>query len=294
MITSPKRPKEPNQKPQPRAFSRSNPSIFSHKFTELQLQEMREIHNQKSLEWNSEHVDSTRNVYDKDDLLQADEVSENQEDVGLNKLVIEAFADPMAKYADLETVKDSLKPESSTTLAQPAKKAKKRTKDTAPPDRKGKDLKCCWCGMPTYGKTTQPCWNDILEGSLCQQCSMLLSNKHHLPICRAQILHLDIPCGFCGSLYGPDWRWLGEFGLPACSDECSASIEHHAKRPESRRQVHHELYRFQDQVPEKLRMSEGLKQYFKDEFDLDTSREGLRAMMAERNSLAEPYLQERV
>ncbi|KAJ5838687.1 uncharacterized protein N7525_003875 [Penicillium rubens] len=30
--------------------------------------------------------------------------------------------------------------------------------------------------------------------------------------------------------------------------------------------------------------------YFKDEFDLDTSREGLRAMMAERNSLAQPYL----
>jgi hypothetical protein len=60
----------------------------------------------------------------------------------------------------------------------------------------------------------------------------------------------DIRCEFCGSLYGPDWRWLGEFGLPACSNECSAGIERHAKRPEVPRQIHHDLYRFQDQAQE--------------------------------------------
>lgn len=261
MITSPRRPI--NRTPISRIFPNNN-SVFSHRFTESQLQEMREIHNQKTVEWNSEHTDSVKDHSEEEDLLQADEFLEDQ-----------------------KIVEDGPTTDSSVRLSQPAKK---RTKDTAPLERKGKDLHCHWCEMPTYGERTQPCWCELLQGSLCQQCSMILSNQSYLPICRSQISHLEIFCGFCDSLSGPNWRWVRGLGLPACSTQCSTGIRQHVEKPEvawkvNRGEPHQNWTKFQDQMPEKLPMSEDLRQYFKDEFGLDTSREGLRRMTAKRNLL---------
>lgn len=296
MITSPRRPI--NRTPIPRIFPK-NKSVFSHKFTESQLREMREIHNQKTVEWNSEPTDSMKDLSEEEDLLHADEFLEDQKGVILHELALESVMDPMIKRAnvmmvkdspttdDTVTVEDSLRTESSVRLLQPAKK---RTKDTAPLERKGKDLHCRWCKMPTYGERTQPCWCEILQGSLCQQCSMLLSNQSYLPICRSQISHLEIFCGFCDSRTGPNWRWVHGFGLPACSTQCYTGIRQHVKKPEvawqvNRGEPHQNWAKFQDQMPEKLPMSEDLRRYFKDEFGLDTSREGLRRMTTKRNLL---------
>ena len=282
MITSPRRPKD-NRIPTSRIFPRKN-SVFSHKFTESQLQEMREIHNQKTVEMNSEHTDSMKELSEEeeDDLLQPDEFLEDQKGIILHRLALESVMNPMIERANVKMAEDSLSMDSSTRLPQPAKK---RTKDTAPLERKGKDLYCHWCKIPTYGERTQPCWCEILQASLCQQCSMLLSNQSYLPICRSQILHLEIFCGFCDSLSGPNWRWVRGFGLPACSTQCYTGIRQHAKKPEVARHINQNWVKYQDQMPEKLPMWEDLKQYFKDEFGLDTSREGLRAMTTQRNLL---------
>jgi hypothetical protein len=43
-------------------FNWANPSISSHEFTNLQLQEVRELHTQKQVEWDLEHVDFTKNL----------------------------------------------------------------------------------------------------------------------------------------------------------------------------------------------------------------------------------------
>lgn len=43
-------------------FNWANPSIFSRKFTNLQLQEIRELHTQKRVEWDLEHADFTKNL----------------------------------------------------------------------------------------------------------------------------------------------------------------------------------------------------------------------------------------
>lgn len=224
MITSPRRPI--NRTPIPRIFPKNN-SVFSHGFTESQLQEMREIHNQKTVEWNSEHTDSVKDRSEEEDLLQADEFLEDQKGVILHGLALESVMDPMIKRAnakivedgpttdDTVTVEDSLRTDSSVRISQPTKK---RTKDTAPLERKGKDLHCHWC--------------ELFQGSLCQQCSMLLSNQSYLPICRSQISHLEIFCGFCDSLSGPNWRWVRGFGLSACSTQCYTGIRQHVEKPE--------------------------------------------------------------
>lgn len=90
-----------------------------------------------------------RDIPQKGDLLQANEFLEIQKGVIPHELAFELFMDPLTKRANGKVVKDSpttdetataeasLKTESSRKLSQPAKR---RTKDTAPLDRKGKDL----------------------------------------------------------------------------------------------------------------------------------------------------------
>lgn len=66
-------------------------------------------------------------------------------------------------------------------------------------------------------------------------------------------------------------------------------MKEHAKRPEAARPAQPDWVRFQDQMPEKLRMTADLRQYFREKFDIDTSREALKAMTPKGYSLvAEP------
>ncbi|KAJ5283161.1 hypothetical protein N7505_001141 [Penicillium chrysogenum] len=292
MITSPSRPKDPNKTPEPRIIPRDNPSLFSRKFTKLQLQEMRKLHTQKQAEWDLEHADSTKKLSEGEDgdLLREDEVSEGQEGVNLNEHVLELVTDPTAKRTKTAkhsrkaeppmATKDSREAGSPATAFQPAKK---RTNDTVPPDRRGKDRNCCWCKKPTYGKNTYPCWCEALQGSLCQQCSIILSNSGYLPIFKHHILHLDIFCGFCGFLFGSGWKWEPSSGLPACSAKCHAGLKQKSRRPEAGQQTQRG-FRYQDTIPEKLPMTAKLREYFKNKFGIDTTREGLKAT-AKKNSL---------
>lgn len=133
-------------------------------------------------------------------------------------------------------------------------------------------------------------WDIIEEEGDLRQSLELLNTLLEKTFC----VSFQSLCGFCDSLFGPDWRWVRDPGSPACSPQCHAGIKQHAKRPEAARQVQQGWVRFQDQMSEKLQMSEALRQYFKDEFGLDTSRNGLKAMMAKGNLLAEPCLKERM
>ncbi|KAJ6180016.1 hypothetical protein N7519_010477 [Penicillium mononematosum] len=295
MITSPSRPKEPNQTPEPRIIPRDNPSLFSRKFTEFQLQEMRKLHTQKQAEWDLEHANSTKKLSEGEDgdLLREDEVSEGQEGVNLNEHVLGLITDSTPPRT--KTAKDSRKAEPPTTTKDSRKAgspmaafqpAKKRTNDTVPPDRRGKDRNCCWCKKPTYGKNTYPCWCEALQGSLCQQCSIILSHNDYLPIFKHHILHLDVFCGFCGSLFGPGWKWEPGSGLPACSAECHAGLKQKSKRPEAGQQTQ-QGFRYQDTISEKLPMTAKLRQYFKNKFGIDTSREGLKATTKKNSLVAE-------
>ncbi|KAF4760226.1 hypothetical protein N7455_003422 [Penicillium solitum] len=91
---------------------------------------MREIHNQKTVEWNSEHTDSVKDRSEEEDLLQADEFLEDQKGVILHGLALESVMDPMIKRAnakivedgpttdDTVTVEDSLRTDSSLLLRE--------------------------------------------------------------------------------------------------------------------------------------------------------------------------------
>lgn len=158
----------------------------------------------------------------------------------------------------------------------------KKTRQTAPLSERDstRRLFCCWCEKNTYSTGSQPCWSDILQGTLCRQCSMQLTVSGHLSISPAQISSLDIFCGSCGSLRGP--LWTLRVGVPACSPQCAARIRsnagaltHQKANPQTA-----EGDRFQDQNQKKLTMTAPVRNYFKEIFGLDTTKEGLRAMMA--------------
>ncbi|KAJ5693676.1 hypothetical protein N7536_004088 [Penicillium majusculum] len=67
---------------------------------------MREIHNQETVEWNSEHTDSVKDRSEEEDLLQADEFLEDQKGVILHELALESVMDPMIKRANAKIVED--------------------------------------------------------------------------------------------------------------------------------------------------------------------------------------------
>ncbi|KAJ5719509.1 hypothetical protein N7493_007087 [Penicillium malachiteum] len=154
-----------------------------------------------------------------------------------------------------------------------------------PFDLRGKIQYWWWCTDSAHsttktGKETFPSWNDELNQALCSSCAVHAHKEKYLPIVKSRILHLEISCGGCGSVFGCEWQFSAKYQMITCSPHCKQllpqrqGIQQPAGLRESARQsfVQDGKFPYQDRMPDKLKMSCSLIAYFKENlnFGLDT------------------------
>ena len=279
IITAPYRPK--GGKPT-NPISRYVPKVdqprFSESFTKSQLEQARTMHAQRLNIHKTKTVDlqAPEEVQPTDDFLEMENISPDVQEVTV-------FLDTLVPESSGASIGDLIMKSSKRT-----KSTDKPSRDTVPASERGKGLLCCWCEEPTYHKTSYPCWNSLLMGSICQHCSMSYHNSHplknsrFLPIPKCRVLHFEIPCGFCGLQVGPDWKFMQNEGLPTCSVDCRKNIKDNVvgARQQSIAQerkagIQESWVRWQEQMPIKLFSTASLREYFKERFGLDTTAEGV-------------------